>query len=276
LSNADIYPIPSHITSVDGINGLPLGLPPGGSISFVFNITIPSNYSAGIYTYDTTFHYDSKNSDCPKESIEFPIVLEVDKPPRPDEPGGGGGGDPDVDEPGGDHDSDDGKVKPIVDPETAFKKSKRTPKGLLNTLESTGNPLNPDGPDPTDPGNPALIYDFNGDNAVNVLDAFAIYEYISEGGDYNELWDFNEDGLVNVLDWVNLVNSLPEPPFDICQFVHDGEGGFGRGVGMIDLASINYFQEFELSANQDNMDYFLLFFGKSVEDMTQAGIYCSI
>ena len=279
LSNADIYPIPSHITSIEGINGLPLALPPGGSISFVFNITIPNNYSAGIYTYNTTFHYDGRNPDCPKESIEFPIELEVDKPPRPDEPGGGGGdggGDPDVDEPGGDHDSDDGKVKPIVDPETAFKKSKRTPKGLLNTLESTGNPLNPDGPDPTDPGNPALIYDVNGDNAVNVLDAFSLWQHIIEGGDYNELWDFNEDGYVNVLDWTNLVNGLPEPPFDICQFVHDGEGGFGRGVGMIDQESINYFQEFELAANQDNMDYFLLFYGRSVEDMVQAGINCSI
>jgi len=130
LSNADIYPIPNHITSIDGINSLPLGLPSGGSISFVFNITIPNNYNTGIYTYNTAFHYDGKNDDCPKESIEFPIELEVDKPPRPEDPdgGSGGGGDPDVDEPGGDiKDPADGKKDNLSD----------DPKIIFNTDEES-------------------------------------------------------------------------------------------------------------------------------------------
>ena len=108
-----------------------------------------------------------------------------------------------------------------------------------------------------------LIYDINGDGVVNILDLITLQEFIeSSNGGYDAAYDFNNDGLVNVLDYAMLGNNMPEPPFDICEYISD--------TGEIDIASYLDFQ-IDFDPGDPNYDtayeYFMSFMGMTAEQI---------
>ena len=108
-----------------------------------------------------------------------------------------------------------------------------------------------------------LIYDINGDGVVNILDLLTLEEFIlSSNGGYDPAYDFNNDGSVNVLDYAMLRDDMPEPPFDICEYISDD--------GEIDATSLAAFL-IDFDSEDPNYDtsyeYFMSFYGMTAEQI---------
>jgi hypothetical protein len=108
-----------------------------------------------------------------------------------------------------------------------------------------------------------LIYDINGDGVVNILDLITLEEFIvSPGFGYDPAYDFNSDGSVDILDYAILGDNMPEPPFDICEYISDD--------GEIDVTSLEAFL-IDFDPEDPNYDtsyeYFMSFYGMTAEQI---------
>ena len=107
-----------------------------------------------------------------------------------------------------------------------------------------------------------LIYDVNGDGVVNILDLLTLEEFIvSSNGGYDPAYDFNGDGLVDILDYAMLGDNMPEPPFDICDYIIDGEiGSNSLAAFLVDFESGNPIYD-------TAYEYFMSFYGMTAEQI---------